>query len=360
MVVGSVVMAVALLVALAPMSAAKPGQTKACNGCHAYPPTLISVSTDITSTTVAPGDTFTVNISWSGGATDGTINEVNWPTDFSNVPESRDNALFSPSPRIPYSGTAVSGTTLSTLTAPSTAGTYVVRVYVSVGSWASASKETDYQDITVTVTAPNNPPVANDDSATTQEDTPVTIDVLANDTDADGDPLTVTNLTQAGNGTVSLNADKTVTYTPNSGFVGDDTFTYTANDGTVDSNTATVTVTVEAAPTPAVSADLVKKSAWPEHHHFDISKDEDAYQTLYGLVRNTGTADITVWVEFNIYNGSGLVATVSSNSVTLTPGSETVVSGDWLAVEGKYSVTAQAKWNDTGSKVKSFSFSVVP
>ena len=90
----------------------------------------------------------------------------------------------------------------------------------------------------------NHAPVANNDSATTDEDTAVGIAVLANDTDLDDDPLTVTNLAQPANGAVSLNQDNTVTYTPNPGFTGADSFTYTANDGLLDSNIATVSVTV--------------------------------------------------------------------------------------------------------------------
>jgi alkaline phosphatase len=98
--------------------------------------------------------------------------------------------------------------------------------------------------VTVTVEAVNDKPAANNDSATTQVDTPATIAVLANDTDADGDTLTVTNLTPPANGTATLNPDKTVTYTPKAGFSGIDSFTYTANDGTIDSDVSTVTMTV--------------------------------------------------------------------------------------------------------------------
>src|SRR5690606_24824867 len=90
----------------------------------------------------------------------------------------------------------------------------------------------------------NIAPSAVDDSATTEVDTPVTVPVLDNDLDANGDPLSVTNLTQPDNGTAQLNPDDTVTYTPDDGFLGTDTFTYTANDGQADSNVATVTVTV--------------------------------------------------------------------------------------------------------------------
>ncbi len=92
----------------------------------------------------------------------------------------------------------------------------------------------------------NQTPMATDDSTTTPADTVVTIDVLANDADPDGDALTA-NLTMPVSGQATLNADSTVTYTPNAGFSGTDSFTYTANDGMVDSNVATVTVTVSAA-----------------------------------------------------------------------------------------------------------------
>lgn len=90
----------------------------------------------------------------------------------------------------------------------------------------------------------NSAPVANDDSATTTEGVAVTVAVLDNDTDADGNTLTVTNLSSASNGTVTLNDDQTVTYQPSESFTGTDSFTYTANDGTVDSNVAKVTITV--------------------------------------------------------------------------------------------------------------------
>jgi len=92
-----------------------------------------------------------------------------------------------------------------------------------------------------------NPPVAVDDAATTPEDTPVTIDVAANDTDNTGiDPTSLTITRQAYNGVASLSGGS-VLYSPNANFNGTDTFTYTVRDidGNV-SNTATVTVTVTA------------------------------------------------------------------------------------------------------------------
>jgi Ca2+-binding RTX toxin-like protein len=86
-------------------------------------------------------------------------------------------------------------------------------------------------------------PEANPDSAITDEDTSVTISVLDNDTDPNGDPLTVTSAA-ANHGTVAINADGTVTYTPDADFNGDDTITYTIEDPAGNSATSTVDVTV--------------------------------------------------------------------------------------------------------------------
>jgi hypothetical protein len=90
----------------------------------------------------------------------------------------------------------------------------------------------------------NSDPIANPDQATTKPATPVTINVLANDSDPDGDPLTVTSVTDPPNGTATRNADNTVTYRPNCGFTGTDMFTYSIGDGRGGTASALVTVTV--------------------------------------------------------------------------------------------------------------------
>ncbi|MBE0489550.1 MAG: tandem-95 repeat protein [Halomonas sp.] len=96
----------------------------------------------------------------------------------------------------------------------------------------------------------NNPPVAIDDTVMTLEGSAVQIAVLANDSDPDGDPLTVGNVTQPSNGSVTLNPDGTLTYTPDEGFFGSDSFTYRASDGELLSDPATVMVTVEQVEAP--------------------------------------------------------------------------------------------------------------
>lgn len=97
-----------------------------------------------------------------------------------------------------------------------------------------------------------NPPIAENDAATTAPNTPVSINVLQNDRDPDNDPLTITGVTNGSNGTVQINrnatpnnpADDFAVYTPDRGFTGRDLFTYNISDGNGNTVTAQVTVTV--------------------------------------------------------------------------------------------------------------------
>ena len=80
----------------------------------------------------------------------------------------------------------------------------------------------------------NLPPVANNDSVTTAEDTPVTVNVLANDTDADGNPLSAVLVAgPAHAASFAFNANGSFSYTPDPNFNGPDSFTYRASDGTL-------------------------------------------------------------------------------------------------------------------------------
>ena len=93
----------------------------------------------------------------------------------------------------------------------------------------------------------NSDPVAADDQATAAIGQPLLIHVLANDSDADSDPLTLSGYTQGAHGDVFCDGFQ-CSYEPNPGFSGSDSFEYTASDGRGGSDTATVTVTVGAPP----------------------------------------------------------------------------------------------------------------
>lgn len=100
----------------------------------------------------------------------------------------------------------------------------------------------------VTVTVVDNPPVAVNDSANTPFNTPVSLNVLTNDSDPQNDPLSVVATTSPANGAVTFSASGNVTYTPNSGFSGVDSFNYTIRDSNGSTAQATVSITVSALP----------------------------------------------------------------------------------------------------------------
>ncbi len=118
--------------------------------------------------------------------------------------------------------------------------------------------------VDVTVNPVNDDPLAQDDTAATEQDTPVVIDVLANDSDVEGEPLNVTSITQPANGSVVNNGDGTVTYTPGAGWSGTDSFSYTIAD--TEGGQASATVSIEVAPGGQIEGPLsitdVTASSW--------------------------------------------------------------------------------------------------
>ncbi|MCX5670705.1 MAG: Ig-like domain-containing protein, partial [Planctomycetota bacterium] len=126
--------------------------------------------------------------------------------------------------------------------------------------------EGGYDVAIVYITIENHAPVAVDDSAATDEDTAIDIDVLDNDTDEDDDPLTASlpSATTLYGAAVTMNPDGTVHYDPtgsstlNALAVGeslDDTFSYTVDDGFGGTDTGTVTVHVDGVNDPPVAVD---------------------------------------------------------------------------------------------------------
>ena len=124
--------------------------------------------------------------------------------------------------------------------------------YRAVGGGVASAPAT----VTIRVGGQNDAPVAQADAATTAEDTAVTIAVLANDTDPDGDALSVASVVQPSNGVVTISPDgATVTYTPNPNFNGSDAFSYAASDGSDATASASVSVTVTPVNDAPVAAD---------------------------------------------------------------------------------------------------------
>ena len=112
--------------------------------------------------------------------------------------------------------------------------------------------------VSITVVEVNDPPVAVADALTIEEDAALSsTDVIANDTDAEGDTLSLTAATTAGTGTVAVNADGlSVDYTPAADFNGTETITYTVSDGTLTDETGTLTITVTAVNDVPLTSDV--------------------------------------------------------------------------------------------------------
>ena len=120
------------------------------------------------------------------------------------------------------------------------------------------SADSNTATVNITVDAVNDPPVAVDDAYATDEDTTLNIaapGMLGNDSDPDGDPLTVVVLTVPQHGSGSIGSDGSLNYMPDANFSGSDTFSYKASDGAAESNIATVTITVNPINDPPVAGD---------------------------------------------------------------------------------------------------------
>ena len=101
-------------------------------------------------------------------------------------------------------------------------------------------------------TVANRPPVAGGDSAATEVGKGVTIAVLANDSDPDGDALTLTAATNPPKGTATVSTDKkSIRYQPDAGYKGSDSFSYTVSDGRGGTAQGSVVVAVGSGPPPA-------------------------------------------------------------------------------------------------------------
>ncbi|MCG7516306.1 tandem-95 repeat protein, partial [Vibrio sp. MMH1-50] len=188
---------------------------------------------------------------------------------------------------------------------------------------------TDDATVAVTVNPVNDAPVAVDDTVTTDEDTAVTIDVLANDSDPENDQLTITNASvPAEQGTVAI-VDGKLVFTPAENFNGDATISYTISDGQLtDDTTVAVTVNpVNDAPTIDVTAvDSVTEDA--------VSTDT-VVATLVVADTDTPADQLTVQLE----NNADGYFVLDGDQVKLTDKGVEAVNNDQLDLNS-LSVTA--------------------
>jgi hypothetical protein len=183
-------------------------------------------------------ETYRYNVAVSGNVSNATITSV---TPFFAVPWfAHDVTIYGPGTYTfdtdcPPGEPGCVGSTVSYKPKPNFNGSDSFS-YTIVDARGGAATAT----VNVTVTPVNDAPVANKDLIVTSQDAgPVAINPLLNDTDVEGDALTVSAVTQPTNGSVSFTANS-VSYTPNAGFFGIDSFTYTASDGNGGATVGTV------------------------------------------------------------------------------------------------------------------------
>jgi len=200
----------------------------------------------------------------------------------------------------------------------------------------------DTATLTITVNPVNDPPEATDDIGVTTEDTPLNnINVIANDTDIEGDTLSVT-AASATNGTVSINGDNSLNYTPNSNFSGVETITYTIEDANGGTDTASVTITVNAVNDPTVASDDVMNTVKNTSVSFDVTaNDTDVDLDTLTVTQIDGTAITAGGAAVTVANGSVSLA-ADGKTLTFIPTSNYVgaISFSYTVSDGALSDTA--------------------
>ncbi len=205
---------------------------------------------------------------------------------------------------------------------------------------------TDEAKVTVTVTPVNDSPVAVDDTTSIQEDTAVTIDVLTNDTDVDGDKLSIESASvPKEQGTVEVVNGKLV-FTPAENFNGDSEITYTVTDGQL-TDEAKVTVTVN----PVNDAPIIKVDA-VESITEDAVNTDTVVATL--TVRDTDTPEDQLTVSLE--NNSNGYFVLVGDEVKLTQAGVDAVNNDELNLKG---LTISASVSDGVNPTASDSDSLV-
>ncbi|MDN6873934.1 retention module-containing protein [Pseudomonas citronellolis] len=192
--------------------------------------------------------------------------------------------------------------------------------------------------VTVGINAVNDAPVAKPDSASTQEDKPVTLNVLANDSDVDGDALSVTSAF-ASNGSVTVNADGTLTYTPKANFSGSDSITYTISDGHGGTASSTVAVSV----TPVADVPLLNSGSI-----FALNPGATSISTTQGITQ------ANLETETGLSSGAldGINPPAGNGTGTSDPGNVDVIDGSLTSSDYTLKAGTQVNfaWNFTNGE----------
>ncbi|NVK39851.1 MAG: cadherin-like domain-containing protein [Oceanospirillaceae bacterium] len=239
-------------------------------------------------------------------------------------------------------GESASNSLFVTSSATTADGFYDIPVVVSGGS----AQVSDHVTYIVDSPVVNNAPLAQDDNANTDYNNAVTIDVLSNDSDPDGDTLTVTSVSGV-NGSALINADNTITFTPADGFSGAETFNYTVSDASGATASATVSVNVAAPQVTNNAPNARADNASTDKHSpvtiavlaNDTDADGDLLQLVavtqgtQGVVQINNDGTLTYYPDKSFKDGDSFNYTVSdgeltdSTTVTISVGGTTDSTG---------------------------------
>jgi Ca2+-binding RTX toxin-like protein len=233
-----------------------------------------------------PGDTINLSYSWDQAGTGGVLNIVNQTTS-ATFTDTVPNTLTMDMGGINQPWMVGAGQTNSD-----------ADILNNVDNHFAGSVE--FFSLSDTVDNTGDAPTANPDQATTNEDVPVIIDVLLNDTDPNGDVLTVTTATSP-NGTITINPNGTLNYTPAQDFNGTDTITYTVTDPAGNTSSSTVTVLVNPINDAPVATDDTAATAVNQPVTFGVlGNDTDVDGDVLSVLGTPTSADGTV-----VVNGDG-------------------------------------------------------
>jgi hypothetical protein len=164
---------------------------------------------------------------------------------------------------------------------------------------------TSASQITITVLSTNRAPVAQNDAFAVNQDTATQLDVTANDSDPDGNPLKITTITTPAHGNASISGGK-VSYTPVTGFVGVDTFTYTITDDKGATSSAVATVTVKS----------TNRAPVAQSDTFSLNQDTSA---LFDVLANDSDPDGNPLILTSVSAPAHGSASVSAGKVSYRP-----------------------------------------
>ena len=233
-------------------------------------------------------------------------------------------------------------------TNPST-GPRTISFQVNDGHSSNNLSNTVSRDVQVN---PNPPPIAGDDSASTDKNTAIDIPVLANDSDTDGDTLHVASVDTTGTkGSVSINGNGTIHYDPNGQFAGlqqgqtaTDTFTYQASDGFHNSGSATVTVTITGLNDPPVLSNIESSTL-----QYDAGTPPVPITSTLTISNPHGTtlAGATMTISSGLVSSEDALIFVNQNGIT----------GSYDSATGVLTLTGPASVADYQAALRSVTYS---